>query len=219
MNDKSHNNNSGGGNSGGKKHNNRNRNKNSNKNRNRNRNRNNNPNAKNASSQSGGKSGNKKRYNNKRRSSSKKTIKLTGDAKIIAHYDTLLEQHNLARKKYYELFHRADPNQKQKLESKFMTTLEALRTYEVEQAEILKNNLRLDSLPEDHIYCDNNGVDPTACDPLPTEIIDEHVNEVMRTRPDYSADTEESSGSMEDYYNYKGLPIPQPEAEAEKTKN
>lgn len=173
-------------------------------------------------------SGNKKRYNNKRSRNNRSKAhakeyrggdpRNLGPNKIVMHYDYLLELHVQARQKYYELFFRANPQQKEKLEKKFNATREALREFEEmmkpEHKEILKK--RIDGNPQDHIYCENHGIDPTACDPLPTEIENIHMNDIQKSRPDYSEDTEESEGSMEDYYKFKGLPTPEPKKEEEK---
>jgi hypothetical protein len=171
-------------------------------------------------------SANKKRHhsknkNNKNRNNNNKNknfkeyrggadIKNLTPDQVTLHYDYLLDLHLQARTKHYELFFRADPNQKKKLEKKFMTTLYAVRDFEKdikpENKVILEE--RINGYPEDRIYTLNHDINPKECDSAPTEIYEIHVNEVQRARPDYSEDEEESSGSMEEYYKFKGLPMP-----------
>ena len=122
-------------------------------NRNRNRNRNNNQSGENKSQQkkAGHKSGqgrsqgnrpnksnhstsgaqnnrNKKRPNNNRRSNRSKPMT---PARVILKYDNLLEQHLVARRKYFEMHGRSEGRQKEKLEKNFYKTLDDLRFFEM----------------------------------------------------------------------------------------
>ena len=69
--------------------------------------------------------------NTKRKSHAKGSTKnLSGFEKIERAYLNLLEKHLESRKKYYDLFHRADPRQLAKLEKSFYRTLSELRQYQ-----------------------------------------------------------------------------------------
>ena len=62
--------------------------------------------------------------------------------RIYEKYLNLLEQHIIARRKYHDLFYRADPAQKNKLEKNFYNTLNDIRDFESKLApdEIMVTN-------------------------------------------------------------------------------
>ncbi len=178
-------------------------NKNRNRNRNRNRNKNKNKNTNNSNPIK------------EEQSTSNKIVKLFGADKIIAKYDTLQEHHQAARKKLYEMFFRANKDQKRKLEEKFESTLNQLYKYEGELKDWEKEalNKKIEGYPMDTEYTSNHNIPVDLADPEPTEIIDEHVNATQKSRPDYSNDKDESIGSINDYYTYKGISPPAPPVE------
>lgn len=151
---------------------------------------------------------NKKRRSGNKKNNSHKGPKLSGLERLIVKYENLRDQHIEARRKYYDLFDRADPQQKDKLERVFTNTMVKLREFE--------NNLKpedkklfdqhYNGLKPDLIYSENHQLDPDG-DPTPpvdAEYDDPHYLESQKDS-DFSDDNEESIGSIEDYNDYKGL--------------
>jgi len=143
-------------------------------------------------------------YSNNRR----RRRKPLSSSQIIIKYDTLLQQHMLNRKKLFELFHRADPQQKLKLQRKCVESLEAIKQYQDSlrpwQLEVL--NKRIEGYKPDLTFSSNNNIDPNLSeDPGEGPFEEIHLNSVQRSRPSYKDDHEESIGTIEDYYSYKGL--------------
>lgn len=155
---------------------------------------------------------NNSRNNNKRRRSKRPL----SASQVIIRYDTLLDQHLQNRQKLYSLFHRADPQQKAKLERKYAQSLEQLRQFEERlkpwQKEVLEKKTQ--GYNPDYSFSQMNDIDPTLSEDAgdgPWE--DPHELESMKSRPSYAEDKEESKGTMEDYYAYKGIEPPTPEIE------
>lgn len=128
-------------------------------------------------------------------------------ARILQKYDNLLEQHIVARRKYYEMHGRAQGRQLEKIESNFMKTLDSLRRFEEGlkdwQLEVLKD--KIDSYPADRQYSATHGLEPKGEDvPFSGEFEDPHLLPTQK-EADFSEDTEESVGTIEDYKTYKGL--------------
>jgi hypothetical protein len=154
---------------------------------------------------------NRKRYNSNNSNNSNNNNNRNGNSKtnrVCSHYDTLQDQHIIARKKFFELFYRADKNQKRKLENKFNATLEALRKYEAELKPDQKILLqkKVNGQPLDLTYSSTREMSAEhsfveEC----TTPDDIHINEIQKERDNYSTDTEESLGSIDDYKKYKGI--------------
>lgn len=152
----------------------------------------------------GAKRPNNRRPNNRKR---KPTVKLTGIDMITTKYNNLMEQYLVARRKYHDLFFRADPNQKAKLErvynnatQKFIGFKDSLRPEDRELFENHYNGLKLDL-----DYSSVNEINPVAeAVPFDTEPEEPHQL-VSQVESDYSEDVEESVGSLDDYKAYKGL--------------
>lgn len=127
--------------------------------------------------------------------------------KLFRKYENLLEQHLVARKKYYEFFHRADPKQKIKLEGNFTRTVKELRDFEfsLEGEEKAKFLEKYDSYTLDTTYTSNRAM-PIEGDKVETkgDFEDPHYLP-SQAESDFSEDTEESMGTMDDYLAYKGL--------------
>ncbi len=128
-------------------------------------------------------------------------------ARILQKYDNLLEQHIVARRKLYEMHGRANGRQLEKIESNFQTTLEALRKFETGlkdwQREVLKD--KIDAYPADRQFSSTHDLGPKGEEvPFAGDFEDPHLLPTQ-IEADYSNDTEESIGSIEDYKNYKGL--------------
>ncbi|MBK25544.1 MAG: hypothetical protein CME70_16225 [Halobacteriovorax sp.] len=187
---------------GEKKKNNRNRNRNRNKNRNRKKSSGNSENRNNTPRNN---NGSKKKSNNRRRP--KRRYKLSKEDTIYNKYLTMMEQHLAARKKYFALFDRADPQQRAKLERNFTNTMNKVREFEnsLEGEDREKFLARVNGLTFDSTYSENHEI-PFDGEKVPADLPSEdpHFLETQKAS-DFSSDTEESVGSMEDYLAYKGL--------------
>jgi hypothetical protein len=151
---------------------------------------------------------NRKRYNSNNSNNNNNRNGNSKTNRVCSHYDTLQDQHIIARKKFFELFYRADKNQKRKLENKFNATLEALRKYEAELKPDQKILLqkKVNGQPLDLTYSSTREMSAEhsfveEC----TTPDDIHINEIQKERDNYSTDTEESLGSIDDYKKYKGI--------------
>ena len=179
--------------------------------RNRNRNRKAKPKGQGSSTQ-GGSSNSKPRTGGPSKNSRKKRPtrtgpKLTGFEKIERSYLNLLEKHLDARRKYYELFHRADPRQLEKLERNFSKTADDMRKYEDEVKPEYKEqfNKKYNGLKRDLTYSTNHGIAPDE-EPVAAEgdFNDPHLLP-SQVDHEFKGDEEESAGTIEDYQRYKGL--------------
>ncbi|WP_127715948.1 hypothetical protein [Halobacteriovorax sp. HLS] len=148
-----------------------------------------------------------KNNNNKKKKFFKKGPRLSAEELITLKYNNLLEQHLLARKKYFALFHRADPNQKAKLERIYYNTASKLREFEMtltgEKKELFKKHF--DSLKPDYQYSTNHDLPPEPEHVSHQEEFEDPHYLEMQKEAKYADDTEESMGSIEDYKKYKGL--------------
>ncbi|OUR97195.1 hypothetical protein A9Q84_12780 [Halobacteriovorax marinus] len=143
---------------------------------------------------------------NRRKKNFKKSPRLPMEDMVTLKYNNLLEQHLLARKKYFALFHRADPNQKAKLERIYANTISKLREFERnlsgEKKDLFEKHFH--SLKVDLEYSSNHEISPVAEHVSHQgDFKDPHYLEVQ-IESDYKEDTEESMGSIEDYKAYKG---------------
>lgn len=122
-------------------------------------------------------------------------------------YQNLLDQHLIARKKYFELFYRADYQQKAKLERNFYQTLFDLRDFEDKATPEIKDFLKIktNGRSEDYIYSENHALEKTGKLEIEGEKFEDPHFLPSQARANYAEDTEESSGTLDDYKNYKGL--------------
>lgn len=145
--------------------------------------------------------------NKKKKFFARKGPKLSPEELITLKYNNLLEQHLLARKKFFSLFHRADPNQKAKLERIYYNTISKLREFENsltgEKKELFEKHFH--SLKKDHAYSSNHEL-PIVAEHVSHQgsFEDPHYLE-MQKESNFSEDTDESSGSIDDYKAYKGV--------------
>jgi hypothetical protein len=127
--------------------------------------------------------------------------------RIYEKYLNLLDQHIIARRKYHDLFYRADPNQKNKLEKNFYNTLNDIRDFESKLAPDVKTMFekRNNGLSLDRTYTSNHEI-PVEGDPVPEDLppAEPHYLQSQKNA-DYADDKEESVGTAEDYLKYKGL--------------
>ncbi len=122
-------------------------------------------------------------------------------------YQNLLDQHLIARKKYFELFYRADPQQKNKLERNFYQTLNDLRDYEEKLTPETKEFLEFKTNGKaiDTIYSNNHELLSNGSTEIENDKIEDPHLLASQIKADYSKDTEESNGTLEDYKMYKGI--------------
>ncbi len=127
--------------------------------------------------------------------------------RIYEKYLNLLDQHIIARRKYHDLFYRADPAQKAKLERNFYNTLNDIRDFENKLAPDIKVlfEKRNNGYQNDRIYTTNHEL-PIEGDVVPEDLppAEPHLLQ-SQINCDYSEDTEESVGTAEDYLRYKNL--------------
>jgi hypothetical protein len=122
-------------------------------------------------------------------------------------YFNLLDQHLIARKKFHDLYYRADNQQIVKLERNFYQTLKDLRDYEERLTPDSKIYLekRINGLKVDITYSTNHQISEIVVEQQITtasEVLDPHLlNSQMSAN--YIDDKEESVGSMDDYLRYK----------------
>jgi hypothetical protein len=127
--------------------------------------------------------------------------------RIYEKYLNLLDQHLIARRKYHDLFYRADYGQKNKLERNFYNSLNDIRDFEsrlAPEARVLFEK-RNNGLSLDNIYTSNHDIPAIGDTPPPeTESADPHFLQSQKLA-DFAADKEESKGSYDDYLKYKNL--------------
>lgn len=127
--------------------------------------------------------------------------------RVYEKYLNLLDQHLIARRKYHDLFYRADPAQKAKLEKNFYSTLNDVREFENRLAPDVRDlfEKRNNGLNPDRTYTSNREM-PVEGDPVPEDmpIEDPHFLQSQK-QADFKEDTEESIGTLDDYLRYKNL--------------
>ncbi len=126
---------------------------------------------------------------------------------VMDHILELESRYMAARKKYYEKYHTPDLKQRDKLERDFVNTKKRLNDYidnlkGEKKEEFLKIRKELNF---DHTYAENHDLDPKEKDVDPTLGDDPHITHEQKQRKSYSDDTEESTGTMEDYLKLKGI--------------
>jgi hypothetical protein len=185
---------------------NRNRNKNRNKNKNTNTTTTSGPNQKNTASD--GKVPNPRRNNKRpRRRQPNPNHKLSGIEAVFRKYENLRELHIQARKKYFEQYFRAPNNKVDKLYRMHISTQKQMIDFVDQLAEQYKKdfNDKYHGLPLDTEYTSNHEI-PSIPEAVSHQVAFEDPHYLKaQIESDYSAETEESSGSMDDYNSYKGL--------------
>jgi len=127
--------------------------------------------------------------------------------RIYEKYLNLLDQHIIARRKYHDLFYRADPAQKNKLERNFYNTLHDIRDFESKLTPEAQNlfEKRNNGLRLDNIYTTNHEIGSEGEQAPPeTEWVDPHLLQSQKNA-NFADDKEESIGLLEDYLKYKNL--------------
>ncbi len=127
--------------------------------------------------------------------------------RVYEKYLNLLDQHLIARRKYHDLFYRAEPSQKNKLEKIFYNTLNDIREFESRLAPDVKElfEKRNNGYQYDRTYTSNHEI-PIEGDAVPGDLPPAEPHYLQsQIQADYKDDTEESMGSIDDYLKYKNL--------------
>lgn len=157
--------------------------------------------------------------NNRRRQNKNRRPKSLSPTRIIQKYDNLLDQHLVSRKKYFDAYGRIQGKQLEKIINNYERTLKELRNFESQLKDWQKDvlNKKINSYPEDRQFSTEHNLEATGeLVPFDGDFGDIHL---LATQVDheFKGDTEESSGSMQDYYSYKGI-TPKEESEPEEKK-
>lgn len=127
--------------------------------------------------------------------------------KVFRRYEYLQEQHCIARRKYFENYYKSEGAQRERSEKSFYNSLEQLRDYvstlSPEQKEAFEK--KYNGSPLDLTYSQTRNL-PAQSERVKfsDKFEDPHVLKSQK-ETDYSSDTEESIGTLEDYQKYKGL--------------
>ena len=151
---------------------------------------------------------NRQRKNNKNYRGNRNRPRLSEWDKLEKSYMILMEKYLHARRKYHDNFYKAKGDQLKNLEASFIRALDEVRKFEAEVPEHLREKFDQKGNKEnlDLIYSENHQIEAfPEVTPIPEEeIIDPHLL-TSQIQTDYKNDTEESSGTMDDYKRYKGL--------------
>lgn len=143
----------------------------------------------------------KKRYSaNKNR-----RPKALSPTKITQKYDNLMEQYLIARKKYFEFYARLQGKQLDKIKNNYETALTNLRNFGEKLNDWQKDVLdqKVDAFPEDRQYTQSHEIEPVGDSvSFVGEFEDPHLLPTQKAE-NWASDTEESTGTIEDYAAYK----------------
>ncbi|MAZ48471.1 MAG: hypothetical protein CME65_07905 [Halobacteriovoraceae bacterium] len=168
---------------------------------------------------------NKKSSSSKKRSFNKnrRPKKLT-PSRIIAKYQNHLEQYLTARKKFHDVHGHKNDQQVGKAQRVYEQALKTLRDFEKNLEDWQRDVLAefLAAYPEDRQYSTEHNLPPVGDTvSFVGEFEDPHLLPTQKSEA-WSEDTEDTSGTMADYYAYKGITPPEeiPEnANSDNTKN
>jgi hypothetical protein len=127
--------------------------------------------------------------------------------RLVEKYINLLDQHLVARKKFHDLYYRAEIPQLNKLERIFNQTLFELREFEkrIPAEQLDAFNERINGLERDTTYSTNHNIDPNLKEIITdNEISDPHLLKSQKAQT-FKEDKEESIGSLDDYNRYKNI--------------
>ncbi len=157
--------------------------------------------------------GPKKRPNNRRRRPNNRNRKpqaqnLKGEDFVIVKYLNLLEQHIVARRKYFDNFERVGEKQLEKLERNYIETQKTFLAFKerLKEEDLKIFEEKFESLKMDETYSNNHELPKGEVEPEVEEdqIEDPHYLQTQ-IQSNFSEDTEESVGTLDDYKAYKGL--------------
>ncbi|MBT7610527.1 MAG: hypothetical protein HN576_12280 [Bacteriovoracaceae bacterium] len=145
--------------------------------------------------------------NNKKRRNRRAGPPLPLNERIYKKFDHLIEVLGHARKKYFELFFRADPRQKKKLKDNYDKCLATVHKFEdtltAEEVDIFRTRFKNQDF--DRTYTSNHEISPLGDEVTYNNQFPDPHYLLTQKEADYSQDSEESSGSMDDYNAYKGV--------------
>lgn len=128
--------------------------------------------------------------------------------RILQKYDNLMEQYLTARKKFFDLYGRANQKQFSKVEKNYQSALENLRKLEADLKEDWQKDVlatKIDGLPQDRQFSTEHNLNQTGdVVSFVGEFEDPHLLHTQKEHQ-WSEDTDESQGTMDDYYAYKGI--------------
>lgn len=125
---------------------------------------------------------------------------------IISKYDNFMSQYLSVRKKFFEQFYKLNRHKKEKMEANYVRSLSELMrfTYKLKpwQKEVLEK--RTEGYPMDTFYStsQNLPVHGVPDQELPKDP-EYHIKNSQKERHSFKEDTEQSSGTMEDYLKYQ----------------
>ncbi len=154
----------------------------------------------NQSSSSAKKKSGQRQHSRRRRPNSqnkKKGPPKSAAERYLTRLHELRDRHIEARKKYFELYFRADPQQKKKLERIFNTSLEEYRTWEAKTEHTILDG------KTDSTYSTNHDLDFEALPVDENRVIEDPHFLPSQDSSEHKSDTEESTGALSDYQNYK----------------
>ncbi|MEI8346325.1 MAG: hypothetical protein WCG27_02580 [Pseudomonadota bacterium] len=127
--------------------------------------------------------------------------------KIVQKYYNLLEQHNIARRKYFEWHGRSDITQEERFEKLYYATMEELRRFEKTLSPFQRDQLskRLDPNPPDFSYSQDHQLSKSGEPPAPNLPVEDPHRLPTQQKNAFRNDTEESKGTIEDYKKLKNL--------------
>jgi hypothetical protein len=126
-------------------------------------------------------------------------------SRILQKYDNMMEQYITSRKKYFELYGRSAVKQIGKVKKNYDTALKTIRDFEINLVDWQKEVLdkKINSYPHDREYTKVNNIEPVGDTVAFTGTFeDPHLLDCQKAEK-WAEDTEESSGSIEDYQKYK----------------
>ena len=143
----------------------------------------------------------RRNYNN--RSSNNNSSSGSSIEKLQKKYLLLVDSLKQKRAKYFDEFHHHDPNRVAKLRRTFEKASKELFEFEQSLSIEQRTEILTEKAP-DQTYSTING-QSTLGENVPTDIepLEPHLLKTQKSS-DFSSDTEESVGTMEDYRSYKG---------------
>ena len=123
--------------------------------------------------------------------------------KIGRRYDHLLEAYLVCRKKYFELYYKADPNQKNKLQRNYNNAIKQLWDFQQSLTPEIQQNLqqRFGKQIIDTTF--SKKYPDLASEKENIEKINDPHTLKTQTESSFTNDQEESTGSLEDYKHFK----------------
>lgn len=130
--------------------------------------------------------------------------------RLLQKYDNLLEQYLITRKKYNDIYGRGKDKQLEKVYKNYQHALKCLRDFENGlldwQKEVLK--VKIDAYPADRQFTTEHNIEPKGDEvSFVGEFEDPHLLSTQKEH-EWTTDSEETQGTIDDYYQYKGITPP-----------